>query len=144
MNLEIFEDHPPSDRYSNDLIAQLESYNVKQKPDFVPDYRHFGYFIRNPDGGRVLGGIVGWTWMGSLHIHRLFVDEGLRGQGYGSKLLERAEDLARSQGCFLITVETLSFQNGLPFYLKQGFKVAFEDSGYSLEVSIYFLRKRLD
>ena len=146
MGLEIFAEHSPTDRYSGDLIAQLESFNVKQKQGFIPEYQHFGYFVREreKDGVKVLGGIVGWTWMGSLHIHRIFVEESIRSQGYGSILLERAEELARSKGYALITVETLSFQNALPFYLKQGFKVAFEDQGYSLGVSIFYLRKNLN
>lgn len=141
MELEIFSEHDPLGQRGRNLIVQLEAHNLTLEPSFDQEYRHFGYFVRDREDGKVLGGIVGWTWMGSLHIHRFFVNAVIRGQGYGSKLIETIECHARSQGCSLITVETLSFQNALSFYLKHGFKLAFEDHGYSHGIRIYFLRK---
>src|SRR5450830_1319279 len=47
----------------------------------------------------IRGGLVGflaWQW---LSVELLWVDDSVRGQGYGSSLLDQAEALARDAGC---------------------------------------------
>jgi GNAT superfamily N-acetyltransferase len=78
------------------------------------------------DEGRVQAGLVGelqwvWTGQGVLHIDRLWVDESLRGQGYGSRLLGQAEEAAKEAGCTSASLFTYSFQ-ARPFYEARGYR----------------------
>ena len=66
-------------------------------------------FLRGQDG-EVRGGLYGWTWSGCLEIRYLWIEEALRGRGYGNRLLETAEATARARGCHLALVGTHSFQ----------------------------------
>lgn len=60
-----------------------------------------------------------WNW---LEIQYLFVEETYRGSGYGKKLIQEAEKIAREKNLDFIKVDTLSFQ-ALDFYKKEGFEV---------------------
>jgi GNAT superfamily N-acetyltransferase len=61
-----------------------------------------------------------------------------RGGGSGGRLLRFALDHARENGCAHAFTHTFSFQ-ALPFYKRFGFTVAFEQKGYPLTSSRYFL-----
>ncbi|MHB0874897.1 MAG: GNAT family N-acetyltransferase [Anaerolineae bacterium] len=74
------------------------------------------------DEGKVLGGLTGafgWDW---LHVTMLWLDQGLRGQDVGTKLIAMAEQEALARGITSIHLETTSFQ-ALGFYLKNGFEI---------------------
>lgn len=64
-------------------------------------------------------GEICWNW---LEIHYLFVDEAFRKSGYGAKLLNEAEKIAKEKQCEFVKLDTLSFQ-ALDFYIKQGYEV---------------------
>ena len=72
--------------------------------------------------GKILGGLLGHIWGGWLYIRILWVDETLRGGGYGRKLMRAAEALAKQKGCAGVYLDTLSFQ-ARPFYEKLGYHV---------------------
>ena len=60
----------------------------------------FAFFIRDENnvikGG--CNGNVGYNW---LYIDQLWVDEPLRGKGYGTKLMQAAEALGREKNVLL-------------------------------------------
>ena len=60
---------------------------------------------------------IGWGW---LYLDWLWVAEGLRGGGLGTRLLAAAETLARQEGCLGLHLHTASFQ-APDFYRKRGF-----------------------
>jgi GNAT superfamily N-acetyltransferase len=60
--------------------------------------------------GRICAGISGHTWAGCCTIEYLWVEETRRGQGLGTRLLERAEAHARERDCSVVVVATHSFQ----------------------------------
>ncbi|MCX5604070.1 GNAT family N-acetyltransferase [Streptomyces phaeochromogenes] len=94
-------------------------------------------------GGGVVGGLVGHTWAGWLHVTYLWVDERLRGGGLGSHVLSHAEHLARtSRGCRNSRLETWDFQ-APAFYRKQGYEVVCEIPDYPPGITEYTLTKRL-
>ncbi|MEV0929440.1 GNAT family N-acetyltransferase [Streptomyces phaeochromogenes] len=96
----------------------------------------------DPAGG-VVGGLVGHTWAGWLHVTYLWVDERLRGGGLGSHVLSHAEHLARtSRGCRNSRLETWDFQ-APAFYRKQGYEVVCEIPDYPPGITEYTLTKRL-
>jgi ribosomal protein S18 acetylase RimI-like enzyme len=75
------------------------------------------------DGGNVIGGLTGafgWDW---LHITLLWLDQRVRGQDVGTRLIALAEEEALKRGITSMHLETTSFQ-ALGFYLKQGFEIA--------------------
>ncbi|MFI1487354.1 GNAT family N-acetyltransferase [Streptomyces sp. NPDC020747] len=93
--------------------------------------------------GEVVGGLVGHTWAGWLHVTYLWVDERRRGGGLGSHVLSHAEHLARtSRGCRNSRLETWDFQ-APAFYRKQGYEVVCEIPDYPPGVTEYTLTKRL-
>lgn len=106
----------------NYVRNQMIEYNLKHFPDDLKGrYQEINLLLRNTDG-QILGGIVGeicWNW---LEIHYLFVDEPFRQSGYGAKLLNEAEKIAKEKQCEFVKLDTLSFQ-ALDFYIKQDYKV---------------------
>ena len=54
--------------------------------------------IKNDDE-QVIGGLCGYTILGTMNIEALWVDEIYRGQGYGTDLLMHAEKLAKEKEC---------------------------------------------
>ena len=75
------------------------------------------------EGGELVGGLVGETWLTWLSVELLWVRD--QGTGLGSRLMARAEELARERGCTASRVETWSFQ-APEFYKKQGYRIVGE------------------
>jgi GNAT superfamily N-acetyltransferase len=95
------------------------------------------------DTGALAGGLVGHTWATWLHVTYLWVDERHRGAGLGSRLLARAERLAREQrDCRMARLETWDFQ-APDFYRRHGYEVVCVIPGYPPGVTEYTLTKRL-
>jgi GNAT superfamily N-acetyltransferase len=97
----------------------LDSYNMLHAQ--AMDYRPLVVFLRD-EAGKIVGGLAGETYWGWLHVDALWVDQAVRGQDYGSQLLEIAEQEARQRGCMGAHLDTMSFQ-AQPFYEKHGYTV---------------------
>ena len=96
----------------------LKAYNDRFLPkdrDRVP----FAVSVRD-NTGAVVGGLVGEFRLDWIHIDNLWVDESLRGEGYGRELLAVAEREASAAGATHIVLWTWSFQ-APAFYAAQGF-----------------------
>lgn len=117
----------------------LYGYNRRYVPE--DDYTRLCLFIRD-EAGAITGGLLGETYWGWLHVSILWVDDTLRGQGYGSRLLAMAEAEARRRGCHSAHLDTLSFQ-ALPFYQKYGYTVFGQLDDLPVGHTRYFLNKRL-
>lgn len=105
------------------------------------NYSPLNIFVRDEDG-RILGGILGHIWGGCLHITTLWLDEPLRKQGYGSRLLQAAEAEARQKTCRFVYLETFSFQ-APDFYRKHGFLPVGQLNDYPEGHSHYIMWKPL-
>lgn len=70
----------------------------------------------------VLGGLIGETHWGWFYISLLFLKEEWRGRGYGSRLLDAAEEEARKRGATHAYLDTFSFQ-APEFYKRHGYEV---------------------
>jgi GNAT superfamily N-acetyltransferase len=98
-------------------------------------------FVRDANG-RVLGGLLGhirWRW---LYVAKLWIDDSLRGQGYGASLMKTAEEHARAQGCIGAYVDTFEYQ-ARPFYEKLGYELFGTLEGYPPGYRQFHLVKRL-
>ena len=117
----------------------LALFNVAATGDSY--YSPLAIYLR--DGrGAILGGAVGHLWGGWLDLSLLWVAEPLRGQGYGKKLLEAAEDEARAQGCRGVFLSTFSFQ-ARPFYERFGYEVIADVPDYPAGHTYHLLKKML-
>jgi GNAT superfamily N-acetyltransferase len=88
------------------------------------DGRLFAFLIRD-DQQKIIAGVSGWTWADACEIRTLWVAPSWRGKGYGSKLLDSAEQEARARGCRIILLSSYSFQ-GPAFYQKHGYELAWQ------------------
>jgi ribosomal protein S18 acetylase RimI-like enzyme len=105
------------------------------------DYSPVSIFVRN-DAGKMVGGVLGDIWGGWLYISYLWVAPELRNQGYGTRLMQAAEDEARAKGCRFVMVETHSFQ-APDFYQRAGFQVAGKLDDYPPGHAYFILWKAL-
>jgi GNAT superfamily N-acetyltransferase len=99
-------------------------------------------FVVRDSASTVVGGILGrtrWRW---LYIDKLWIDERVRGQGLGTRLMAAAEDLAQSRGCTDVSLDTFGYQ-ARPFYEKLGYALFGTLEGYPPGSRQYYLRKRL-
>ena len=98
-------------------------------------------YLRDSENA-IRGGLVGflaWQW---LSVEWLWVDEALRGQGYGSSVLTQAEALARDAGCVGCRLDTYECQ-AKPFYEKLGYVVFGVLEGFPANTRTYYLQKTL-
>ncbi|NIX76669.1 GNAT family N-acetyltransferase [Microvirga terricola] len=115
MEIEILEDaNPPG---ADDVTAGLRAHMVEQTGPLprLP----LTLLMRDADN-RVRGGIRGTIALCWLQVDHFWVDEALRGQGYGARLLRLAEDAARAHGAIGAQLTTATFQ-AVGFYQKQGY-----------------------
>src|SRR5688572_22645510 len=118
---------------------EIYRYNMEKLND--SNYSALSIFVRD-DAGQIVGGILGDIWGGWLHITYLWVMPELREHGYGSRLLQAAEDEARSKGCRGAFLETHSFQ--VPaFYRKRGFLPVGQLDDYPAGHSFFIMWKPL-
>ena len=87
------------------------------------DFRRLFVVVRDPQTGRVVGGLYGRSEFGLVYVDWLFLPEGLRRARIGSRVLATAEEEGRRCGCTRIALTTLSVQ-APGFYKKQGYDVA--------------------
>jgi GNAT superfamily N-acetyltransferase len=89
------------------LNAGLEAYN--QAAVDAGEQREMSVKVLDADGA-VLAGLTGWTWGTCAGISLTWVREDARRQGWGGRLLEAAEQIARERGCHQIVVTSFTFQ----------------------------------
>lgn len=88
----------------------------------------------------IIGGALGSTYLSSLELEVMWVNEKYRGQNIASQLLEEIESEAKVAGCRLAHLTTYSFQ-APEFYLKQGYTVCGEVDGFPDDIKLYILKK---
>jgi len=137
-DIDVQTDVNPSD--VNTIVKALTEFNASQAGGDTPHY----LVITVRDGSRnVVGGLVGATYLGWLQIQAVWMSDALRGQGYGTRLMRRAEAVARERGCPRVFLETLSFQ-ALPFYEKLGYQVVSRIADFPPGGARYALTRMLD
>ena len=123
----------------NDIFEMLKEYNLSNREESknVP----LGIFYEDAQGKK-LAGLTGETFGNWLCIHYLFVEEHMRKEGVGSKLLLAAEEEARNRGCKYAFVDTFSFQ-APEFYIKHGYKEVFALNDYPYTGKRFYYTKEL-
>lgn len=127
---------------SDYIRKKVIEYNLSILPDEVKQQSlNVSYILRNDDG-KIVGGITGTIFWYHLHIDYLWVDNSLRGKGYGKELLNHIEKTARENNCRLILLDSFSFQ-APEFYLKFGYKVVGIIEDHPKGYKQYYLEKKL-
>jgi GNAT superfamily N-acetyltransferase len=129
----------PSFQDGDFLEAQLYAYNIEQTGYRDGDY--LTIWVKNHTD-EIMAGLHGWTWGGSCYIRDLWVHQDIRGQGYGTQLLQAVEQAARARGCHHIILESYSFQ-APGFYQKHGFEIFAVLEDHPRRHRNYYLRKPL-
>ncbi len=99
-------------------------------------------FVLHAPDQEVAGGVLGEIYWGWLHVDLLWVEEELRGRGYGHRLLTRLETEARQRGAKHAYLDTFSFQ-APDFYKGHGYQVFGELPEFPPGHQRYFLTKQL-
>ena len=116
-------------KFTKPFIHSLEDceYQDKLYEDWWEDAEAFGIIEDN----KLLAAIeiCPESWTNRLIITELFVDEKLRGQGYGKRLLDIAKKITVEKNYRTLILETQSSNiNAVDFYLHEGFTLIGFDS----------------
>jgi GNAT superfamily N-acetyltransferase len=109
---------PHSGAVSRQLWNGLLSYNRKKAG--AARYRRTVITARSAKG-RLLGGVIVESYWRETYVELLWVSEKSRHTGLGSRLLRKAEEMAKRRGSRLIHLNTFSFQ-APRFYAAQGYR----------------------
>ncbi len=117
----------------------ITNYNKQQAGDDKPQRI---CFVVQSHEQEIVGGVIGvvyWDW---LYVDLMWIEESLRGCGYGHQLLALLEDKARRLGARHSHLDTFSFQ-APDFYKKHGYQVFGELKDFPVGHQRYFLTKDL-
>ncbi len=117
----------------------ISDFNTQQAGD--DNGKNLCFALQGADG-EVAGGVIGATYWDWLYVNLMWLREDLRGQGYGDRLLEMAEEEARKRGAKHSHLDTFSFQ-APEFYQKHGYRVFGELADFPVGHTRYFLVKEL-
>lgn len=129
----------PDDPVWTCIGGGIDDYNQQQAGEYKGSRVCFVLYDAEQ---RVAGGVIGdiyWDW---LFINLMFVKNGLRGRGYGQRLLALAEEEARKRGAMHAYLDTFSFQ-APEFYQKCGYRVFGELLDFPAGHTRYFFTKQL-
>ena len=96
----------------------------------------------NDNGGKIVGGLWGYTAYGWLFTQLLAVPANARGKGLGTRLMTAAESEAIARGCKGAWLDTFEFQ-ARKFYERIGYQCFAELPDFPPGYSRFFLRKAL-
>lgn len=98
--------------------------------------------ILRDKNGKVIGGLLGGTYWRYLNVDVLWVEEGFRRKGAGSKLLGAAEQEAVRRRCRYAHLNTHDFQ-AVDFYRRHGYAIVGQLDDLPPGHTRYLMRKSL-
>lgn len=104
--------------------------------DYSPAY----FFLRDGEN-RIRGALLAYVWAKWLHVDNFWLEEDIRRQGWGTKLLEAAHVVGREKGAEAAWLDTFSWQ-ARPFYERFGYEAVFEMPDFPPGHSRIFMVKR--
>lgn len=116
-NLKISEDFTEDD--FQELNRHIFEFNQKNIPNI--NYDRICLFVKD-EQGVVKGGLIALCYWDCVFLDVLWVEETLRHQKLGGRLVKRFEELVKTKGLNLIHLDTFDFQ-AQKFYKKMGYEV---------------------
>ena len=129
----------PGDEEWSTIGGGINAFNTQQAGD---DHGKRLCFLLKSADDAILGGVIGVTYWDWLYVDLLWLKEEMRGQGYGHRLLTRAEDEARQRGAKNAYLDTFSFQSP-DFYERHGYEVFGTLDNFPTGHQRYFMTKAL-
>ena len=130
----------PDDSHRAAVVEALVAYNDRSVGP--SGFQPLAILINDPATGKPAGGLWGKTAYNWCFVELLVIPEPFRGQDLGTKVLAKAEDIARERGCTGLWLDTYWFQ-APEFYKKQGYEVFGSLPDYPRGGPRYFLKKNL-
>lgn len=137
MKLEVIQS--PTEELVESLRSRIRALNranwpeVERKPLAV---------ALHDEQGELVGGASGSSFGHWLHLDWLWVDEALRGKGWGRQILEEFERQGKQRGGRWCLLDTLEFQ-ARPFYEQHGYQAVWEQQQYPLSGCRTYMTKTL-
>lgn len=100
-------------------------------------------FLELKIDGQTLGLAQVTLTLNYLLLDNIWVDESKQKQGYGIRLYQAIEDLARKEKCEKILLQTFDFLNTLSFWQRFGFQSVGEVPNCPQGNKLYYLMKNL-
>ena len=117
-NLEKFHLNIPGTVYFDPEVEHLSVF-------YNSDPSKRAYFVALDDNGQVVGGVGAAEFAGMencAELQKLYLDDSVKGKGYGKELMKIAEDWARNAGYENMYLEThTNLSVALKLYEKMGF-----------------------
>ncbi len=126
----------PAPGFRAELAGHIHAFHGRTVPF---EARRFDVALRDAQG-RLLAGVAGMMSWGWLFIEAAWVDDALRGQGTGRRLMARAEAYAGAQGCHAAWLDTFQAEG---FYRALGYEPFGVLEDYPAGQRRVFMRKRL-
>jgi GNAT superfamily N-acetyltransferase len=134
----VYEDDPEESAWG--IIGRgISAFNRQQTGD--NRFERLCFVLRAPDE-TIVGGVIGEIYYGWLYIDLLWVQDELRGRGYGHRLLTLVEEEGARRGAKNAYLDTFSFQ-APDFYTNHGYRVFGELADFPAGHKRYFLTKTL-
>ncbi|MEM6586531.1 MAG: GNAT family N-acetyltransferase [Pseudomonadota bacterium] len=135
----LHETDSPSDEDSARALEILRTFTRASVPTL--DNHDYALLLKD-DTGALQGGLIAQSRWGSFYIDILAVSDALRGLGWGTRLMQKAEAEARNRQCHHMWLDTYAFQ-AKAFYERHGFSVFGQIDGPQPYYPHYFMMKRL-
>lgn len=130
-------------RNADDPFATLNAMLNEHNTGHIGPTKHVPLWLFARDAtGHIQGGLRGQTYWSWCVIDVLAVAEPWRRQGLGSRLLAKAEEIARERGCVGVRLDTVSFQ-APDFYRRQGYEEFGRIENYPPGHTRFWFMKRL-
>jgi len=120
------------------LSKELDTYNFAAVGE--SNLKEFTVKVEE-SSGELVAGLSGWTWGTCAGIGMVWVREDSRKEGWGGRMLEAAEGLARERGCRQLLVSSFTFQ-APDFYRRNGYTEFARSEGLPVEgaADVHFVK----
>ncbi|UAA37099.1 GNAT family N-acetyltransferase [Paraneptunicella aestuarii] len=130
----------PLGKREHPIEAKIANLETQQLGFHALEYE--GYINLFDEQEQLVGGLQLQRRWNIAKLYSLWVEPELRGLGLGQALMQSAEELSLSMGANAIMLETSTLHN-YEFYLKLGFEIANEFTGFIPGASYFFMMKNL-
>jgi ribosomal protein S18 acetylase RimI-like enzyme len=123
------------------IVDGIVEYNLSKVPLIQEEPFIWINRVITDKNGNIIAGINSkmYCW-NCLYIDVLWVKDKHRKYGFGSKLLNEVEKIAKEKGCHIIHLDTFDFQ-AKEFYIKHGYEIFGTLDGCPLEHKRYYMKK---
>lgn len=139
-----FQIHKDSSEESQRIVRRGLGKNFDDNVEgLLKEYPHtpIKLIIKN-DESKVIGGLSGYSVLGTMTVQDLWVQERYRHKGYGLELVLYAERVAKERNCIALQSACFTFQN-LEFMKRFGFQPFGVSDVYPRGEKEYYLIKRI-